>query len=195
MFDPYEIVVGEEQGRVQLASVVARYNMVALHYKLRGRSQRTEQVACSSKTFEQLKLLKEAEQLMSVYMERAWRDFGTSLLECADCAAQDEVDEESGLCRWNRLRTEALFGYYRHIKHSIEILEQHEMIRTEQVCLLPSDAAYADSMEAEVLRVVRQDLEQCCMLDPSRSSGWFFLGKLRSSSRDYSWHPLKCLQG
>ena len=165
MFDPYEIVIGEEQGRVQLASVVARYNMVAQHYKLRGRSQRTEQVACSSKTFEQLKLLKEAEQLMAVYMERVWSDFGTSLLGCADCAVQDEVDEESGLCRWNRLRTEALFGYHMHIKHSTEILEKNEMIRTEEVCLLPSDAACTDSVEAEVLRVVRQDLKQCCMLD------------------------------
>ena len=165
MFDPYGIVIGEEQGRVQLASVVARYDMVAQHYKLKGRSQRTGHVACSSKAFEQLRLLKEAEQSMSVYMERAWRDFGTSLLECADCAVQDEVDEESGLRRWNRLRTEALFGYLRHIKHSKDILEKNEMIRTEQICLLPSDAACTDSVEAEVLRVVRQDLEQCCMLD------------------------------
>ena len=165
MFDPYGIVIGEEQRRVQLASVVARYNMVAQHYKLKVRSQRTRHVSSSWKTFEQLRLLKEAEQLMSVYMERVWRDFGTRLLRCADYAAQDEVDEESGLHRWSRLRTEALFGYHRHIKHSMEILEKSEIIRTEEVCLLPSEAACTGSVEAQVLRVVRKDLQQCCMLN------------------------------
>lgn len=165
MFDPYGIVIAEEQGRVQLASVVARYNMVAQHYKLKVSPQRTRHVSSSWKTFEQLRLLKEAEQLMSVYMERTWRDFGTSLLGCAERAAQDEVAEESGLRRWSRLRTEALFGFHRHIKHSTEILAKNEMIRTEEVCLLPSDAACADSVEAEVLRVVREDLEQCFMLN------------------------------